>query len=196
LADCLICSKKFGWGEQKYDFGKNRVFCFECMTCSICGSKADGGFRGIIGTQPFCKECFEEAKVEMAKPLNDWSDKYLESKLNHLTKWRGFLLERMGKALGVSKAEWFITLTDPLSVSTLNLTASKNLIYQQYNDAVKSLDTQIEEIRQELARRKEPKTSLPPATDHDPITILKVRYAKGEITKDEYEEMLKTLSTT
>ena len=40
-----------------------------------------------------------------------------------------------------------------------------------------------------MAKIKQKKN--PSSDDDDPLTILKKRFAKGEITKEEYEEMIK-----
>ena len=46
----------------------------------------------------------------------------------------------------------------------------------------------LSEIIQINRKKREPKVE-------DPIKILKIRYAKGEIKKEEYEEMKKTLES-
>ena len=124
------------------------------------------------------------------------ANRFLKAKLDHLNRFRRYVLERMGKALGVSKLEWFVSLTNPLSVQTLNIGASKDRTYQIYKDTISSLDTEIKDIQQTLAQHNEPTTGLHSSVDEDPISILKIRHATGEITKDEYAEMLKTLSST
>jgi len=49
----------------------------------------------------------------------------------------------------------------------------------------------IQELTNELGKRKEKEKAL--KLQYDPLTILKIRYAKGEVSKEEYEEMKKTL---
>jgi len=46
-------------------------------------------------------------------------------------------------------------------------------------------------IRQRISEEKE--TTTQPQTSDDPLKILKTRYAKGEITKEEYKELKEEL---
>ena len=62
-------------------------------------------------------------------------------------------------------------------------------IYDGYIDAIRKDDAE-NLLKIIYSRMKEKKTST---SDDDPLTILKKRFAKGEITKEEYEEMKSVL---
>ncbi len=53
----------------------------------------------------------------------------------------------------------------------------------------------IEKRRQELRLERIDKNTQDVSNNDDPLRILKVRYAKGEITKEEFKEMKETLET-
>lgn len=189
MVDCIICGKKLE--QHKYDFGENRTFCIDCMSCSVCGSKATGERRGIIGIQPFCNTHFEEAKVEMAKPVEEWSDKFVEANLNHLKKLREHAVEIQNKAMQRGKLAWLGIFGDPTIGLRTDVIRGQN--YQVIKDAIESIDKKIISLEQILIKRRETTSDLTRASQ-DPIMILKIRFAKGEITREEYEEMLKTLT--
>ncbi len=48
-------------------------------------------------------------------------------------------------------------------------------------------------IKERMAYTKDSKNNVQKSSDDDPLKILKVRYAKGEISKEEYEEMKSAL---
>jgi len=195
LARCTLCGKDVGWNEKKYKFDGDRIFCLDCMTCSICGSKARGETRGIVGVQPFCERCYEQAKVEMEKTVDKLTDKYLEIKLNALKFEKDHYQMRMESILSTHRkltmAQRFLS---PLSA--INGALAQQQMYQEFKDKMGSFDAEIANIERILTQRKEQKHSPPAtesATEQNPITILKIRFAKGEITKEEYEQMKKTL---
>lgn len=68
---------------------------------------------------------------------------------------------------------------------------------QGFIDAIpKEKAAKIVAIVNEGIRRSQTHTTeviQPKSTDNDPLTILKRRYAKGEITKEQFEEMRETL---
>ncbi|RLI51731.1 MAG: hypothetical protein DRP09_18950 [Candidatus Thorarchaeota archaeon] len=52
---------------------------------------------------------------------------------------------------------------------------------------------QIVDVYKEKVREKRTETSI--STHEDPLKILKIRLAKGEITKEQYEELKKILES-
>jgi hypothetical protein len=53
-------------------------------------------------------------------------------------------------------------------------------------------DRIMKTLYKEIKKHKEKETKEP-TPQEDPVTVLKLRYVKGEISKEEYEEMKKTL---
>jgi uncharacterized C2H2 Zn-finger protein len=60
----------------------------------------------------------------------------------------------------------------------------------EFADALKELMLTTREVKE-----NEKLAQHPESRDSDPLHIIKVRYAKGEITKEQYEEMKKTLTS-
>jgi hypothetical protein len=71
--------------------------------------------------------------------------------------------------------------------------------YQYHRDFLASLDARIARVKEVIKDRKQLKVlqQLHPnsseRSSNDPIAVLKLRFAKGEIDKSEYEEKLKIL---
>jgi hypothetical protein len=60
-------------------------------------------------------------------------------------------------------------------------------LYNGYIDAIPK--GEAEELLKVIYERMKKEKSTPQSDDDDPLTILKKRFAKGEISKEEYEEM-------
>jgi hypothetical protein len=98
--DCSFCFKHIGMTEKKYNFGPQGTYCLDCMTCSVCGSKATGEPRNLVGLQPFCRTHYLEVHNEETRsslPLNKWPRNFLEARVKCLTIKRAHLQERMQK---------------------------------------------------------------------------------------------------
>lgn len=160
----------------------------------MCGSKATGETRGIVGVQPFCFECYEEAKVEVAKPKDEWSNKLLEARLINLRALRNNVLEQRNKSTNMGKLDVFVNVFGN-QTRNINTNIIRGQTYQVLSNAIESHNKEIASLEQILIRRREPTPKLPQA-NQNPVTILKIRFAKGEITKDEYEEMLNILTSS
>jgi hypothetical protein len=189
--NCSFCGKKIGLTEKQYKFDKQRVLCLDCMTCSVCGSKADGSYRGVFALQPFCKEHYEEIST---KQVDAWPDQFIKARILHLTKYKTALTERMGKDFrSTAKLGALSAVFSPYSTASLNLTMLQTMKYQSVRDAVAAVDAETAKLNEILANRSQakPEQILP----GDVLTILNLRLAKGEITEDQYKGLVKTISS-
>jgi hypothetical protein len=179
------------------------------MECSVCGNKAVGGskdVRGVVGWQAFCNAHFQGNEGFLQKAPSEWSEGFVDGRIKFLNR----VIDRHTKLLaemaskGPSKLEVFGEATALLSgnynaatywkLSSMN-TGNQKMTVQQ------SLQAEIDDAKKQLAdlealKRGEPLPSQAgqkPAQSEDPKQILKVRFAKGEITKEQYDEMLKVL---
>jgi len=190
--NCSFCGKKIGSGERPYNFSKQKVLCLDCMTCSVCGSKADGSYRGVVGVQPFCKKHYEEIS---GKEVDVWRDEFIKARIQHLTKFNTGLIERMDKDLkSTAKLGALSAVFDPYSTASLNLTMLQTTKAQRVRDTVATIDAQKAKLSEILASRSQAKPEQ--TVSGDVLTILNLRLAKGEITKTQYEELIKTISSS
>lgn len=191
MAKCSYCETNLSFSAKRYQIGK-LTLCLNCMTCTVCGSRATGEPRGLFKNQPFCGQHLGEAQFEMAKPLNEWTDVWLNTRLNFLIQHRQRLAEKLQKALGVSKMEFAaVALSNNPVLTSTGITSSKNFIYQIYKDGIANADTEIASVQEIINKRKAPQAVS--GSEESSLQILKVRYAKGEIGKEEYQDMLKIL---
>jgi len=148
--------------EKRYKFPQKRVLCFDCMTCSICGSKADGSYRGVRGLQPFCKEHFEAIST---KQFDAWPEEFVRARIQHLTKWKSLLTLRMGKDLSKTAALGALSsLLGPSSTASLNLALLQKT---KYETTVASIDAQKAELTEILASRGQAKPEQNSATNDE-----------------------------
>ena len=103
---------------------------------------------------------------------------------------------RLGKGRGsksVSAEEQEPTLTQQQVRQAASLEKQESLMDQPSASTISSASTEKQEPS--LVEPQLPPTSTSPTTpvSDDPVTILKLRYAKGEITKEQYEEILRTI---
>ncbi len=77
-------------------------------------------------------------------------------------------------------------------VSSFGGKAIRELASKLYEQIVKETNTKSNQVPPSNMNLKSVTGSVP-ITD-DPISVLKLRFAKGEISKEEYEDMRKTLS--
>ena len=103
---------------------------------------------------------------------------------------------RLGKGRGsksVSAEEQEPTLTQQQVRQAASLEKQESLMDQPSASTISSASTEKQEPS--LVEPQLPPTSTSPTTpvSEDPVAILKLRYAKGEITKEQYEEILRTL---
>lgn len=157
--NCSFCNKKIGLNEKRYKFPQQRVLCLDCMTCSVCGSKADGSRGGVRGLQPFCNEHYEEIST---KQLDAWPEEFIKARIQHLTKLKTLLTERMGKDLSRTAALGALSsLLGPSSTASLNLALLQKT---KYETTVASIDAQKAELTEILASRSQASQAKPEQT--------------------------------
>jgi hypothetical protein len=90
--------------------------------------------------------------------------------------------------VGYNAANWW-------QLEKMNKTSLLNNAYQLYKDQIASWDRKITEVREVIKERKQLNVQQAQKnSSDDPVTILKVRFARGEIDKNQYEEMLRLLT--
>jgi hypothetical protein len=132
------------------------------MTCSICGSKADGSRRGVRGLQPFCNEHYE---VISTKQFDAWPEEFIKARIQHLTKWKTLRTERMGKDLSRTAALGAVSsLLGSSSTASLNLALIQKT---KYETTVASIDAQKAELTEILASRSQAKPEQTSVTNDE-----------------------------
>jgi len=98
-------------------------------------------------------------------PVEEWDIQYVEDEISKLNEIpEGSALETLKEDLGIP----------------------------QWEPEFQRVLTALEKRRQELRLERIDKNTQD-SRDDESLKILKIRYAKGEITKDEFEEMKKVL---
>ena len=93
---------------------------------------------------------------------------------------------------GIDWVEEEIAKLDEIPSGDINEEFSEDYGVPQWAPEFQRVLQAIEKRRQELRLERIDKNTQHPS-DNDPLKILKIRYAKGEITNEEFEEMKKTL---
>jgi hypothetical protein len=158
---------------------------------------------------PLCETHATKYSKFNGKPLNELPETLLSCQLKHLkylkevdmrlanailrSNVKPSKLNAAGRVFSVmagnyNAANWW-------ALNTLNKNASGNAAYQMLANYAAQLDDKAKQVMEEINRRKPPPKEGLKSQDEsdDAISVLRVRFAKGEITKDEYEEMLKLL---
>jgi len=127
------------------------------MTCSVCGSQADE----VRGLQPFCKEHFEAIST---KQFDAWPEEFVRARIQHLTKWKSLLTERMGKDLSKTAALGALSSLFGPSTASLNLALIQKT---KYETTVASIDAQKAQLTEILASRSQAKPEQTSVTNDE-----------------------------
>lgn len=212
MANCSFCMKRIGFTDKSYKFPTvGTEFCFDCMICSVCDSKARGEYRGITGMQAFCKVHNEMYGNSLQRPITEWPHELVDARLKFLYRVRDRDMKILAElAKGPGKMGAF---AETLALIGQNYDAASYLKLSQINSrgianaAQESISVDLQEcVRQinELEAFKQNGYIIPEATNsnalnaqgsQDPIQIAKVRYAKGEITKEQFHEIMQDLQS-
>lgn len=207
LTNCTFCRKKFNaWtAENRYKFPGVGEFCFDCMACSVCDSKPKGELRQVVGWQPFCKVHYDMYGGLLEKPPNQWPVEFVDARIKFLnrviernTKVLAEIMKGPGKIAKIAEVTAVIggnyDAATYLKVSNMNANMHGMSVQQQLSGQNQDCHKQIKDL--EAIKRGEVPVAVPQnatSSTPDPIQILKVRFAKGEITKEQYDEMMKVL---
>jgi hypothetical protein len=209
--------KKFGFVEKKYEFPHiGSIFCFECMRCSVCDKKARGEVRGIIGLQPVCKAHLDMYNKDIAhRPITAWPSEFVDARLKFLYRVRarnmkilaglrkgpgklGFIAETLAILGGNFEAASYLNLSE------MNRRGQVAGVIQRFEVDLQDCLNQINELEafkqnphlfQEVANLNSNSNNVRAHELHDPIQIAKVRYAKGEISKKQFQQIMKDLNS-
>jgi len=200
MANCSICGKKFSVGEKRYRFGNKQV-CLDCMTCSVCGSKSRGEKRYLVGTQAFCEQCAKARKLDLlTTALFTYMTGYSSYGEGMISVIGGFLDPVAGlywRSAGVGTQQ---KIQDARETIKQIYSEQPDLTIRYIEDSI----SQFESLKSDIGRKQAVKARAlldwlkqaeRKTPKEDPLTILKLRYVKGEITKKQYEEMKTTLQT-
>jgi hypothetical protein len=146
------------------------------------------------------------------KKLEELPDELLSAQLTRLTYLRELDVKHANEALqaGANRGK-LNTLGEALSIisgangaanwyqlEAMNKNAMANSQSQMFMNDANSLDTKIANVKSVMDDRKrkveQPQRNSSEHSSDDPIAILKVRFAKGEIDKNQYEEALKLIT--
>ena len=81
-------------------------------------------------------------------------------------------------------------------LNAMRKSQTSNSLHQIHMNGVAKLDAQMAQVREVIARRREgagPALAIHPGGAPDALGVLKLRFAKGEITKEQFEEMRRVL---
>lgn len=176
------------------------------MACAVCGSRAHGEFRGHVGLLGFCREHYEEARKVMPLPPEKWPDKFIEVRIRGLSKERSDAIRDAAKLAHVNGWEAggrILSLIGGNASSQLrwlNIDGMRNAKGQQARILIEDFDRRIGILESTLEKRKEKQEAPTPrfekdsgGSQNDPEKILKIRLAKGEITREEFEETMRLI---
>ena len=183
------------------------------MTCSVCDSKARGEYRGIIGgMQPLCSVQLDIYNNSLSqRPITEWPDDFFNARLKYLYRVKdrdmkilaelakgpgkmGAITETIALVGGNFEAASYLKLSEINKRGMVN--AAQERISADLQDCVRTI-SELENFKKngriipEVANPNDVKAQEP----QDPIHIAKVRYAKGEITKEQFYELVKDLKS-
>jgi hypothetical protein len=183
----------------------------------VCDKKARGEVRGIIGgMQPVCKAHLEMYNKAIAdRPITAWPSEFVDARLKFLYRVRardmkilaglrkgpgklGFIAETLAILGGNFEAASYLNLAE------MNRRGQLAGAIQQLEVDLQNCLSQINELEafkqnphlfQEVANSNSNSNSVRTHELQDPIQIAKVRYAKGEISKEQLQQIMKDLNS-
>ena len=202
--------------------GGTAVFCANCYACSVCGTKRSKIHHILLDVSDLmlCETHLNALESYDGKSWEEFPDEFLNAMTNRLTYIRSIWETRANEILKSgskpSKPSMWSAVGQLVNVLANNYDAAnwwqlgdmkgdldKNARmkneYQYHRDFLASLDARIARVKEVIKDRKQLKVlqQLHPnsseRSSNDPIAVLKLRFAKGEIDKSEYEEKLKIL---
>ena len=186
------------------------------MRCSVCGKKARGEVRGIIGLQPVCNTHLDMYNKNVAhRPITAWPSEFVDSRLKFLYRVRDRNMKILaGLRKGPGKLGFFaetlailggnFEAASYLNLSEMNRRGQAAWVIQRFEEDLQDCLIQINELEafkqnphlfQEVANPNNNSNSVRAHELQDPIQIAKVRYAKGEISKKQFQQIMKDLNS-
>ena len=176
---CAVCQRRL----ERYDLrvyfastdGKVKPWCGDCIACVVCDARPTYGASfvnapmGLIPV-PLCEEHAKKYAEFNNKPLSELPAELLSCQLKRLRYLKDADMRRANAAAG------------PVGRPGRSIVAYRALA----SDAA-ALDAKAKLVTEEIDKRKRPRSREALAKS------LRIRLAKGEITKDDYEQMLKML---
>ncbi len=173
-----LCSR---CGQEKPNQGTSvfddEIICKDCGKCTICGKSDKEITRIKKGSTIYCQEHKDQIDT-------------IPNQREELMQARSKLQIEYRKLVKPSKIELLHGLTNPTSAT--NLSVQKNTNIQIIQRKIDKLDEQIKNLDNDNKSKNELTNSPEKNEDSasDPIQILKLRFANGEISKKEYQEII------
>jgi len=188
------------------------------MTCSICGKRPSSNDSvARADWQPFCPEHYDQYYSYLQDlqtghmddaSASQWPTEFAEARLKYLYRVKQRLTQQLNadtKGPDATTASLAILLGEYEAANYVQLSAMNQNV--QANEAKQKTNSELQECTKQIAMLEKilgkettgsPLSSLitstaQPVELNDPLQIVKIRFAKGEITREQYDEMIKVL---